>query len=226
MGTCSMMARRGVLGVLAGGAVAMLGGCGLFGGQKAYRFRMTVEVETPQGVKAGSSVYQVWAATNKAKLLPEEHARDWGVKGEAVTVDLGGGQYLFALMKTGAIQGDLAGMSMTALDPAFHNDIVESAARIAAGDGVRSPAEVARADWPLLVRFRNLADPKSVEQVSPEVARVKRIVVETTSDAVTTGIEKQLGWLMRLNGGYLDGSTIGSAANKGMLAGYFSKEIK
>jgi hypothetical protein len=51
-----MMARRGALGLLAGTVAALLSGCGSFFRSGSYRFRMTVEVETPEGVRTGSSV--------------------------------------------------------------------------------------------------------------------------------------------------------------------------
>ena len=187
-----MMARRGMMGVLAGAAAAVLGGCGMLFPNK-YRFRMTVEVETPSGLRRSSAIFEVWA-NDKARLLPDEAARDWGVKGEALVIDLLDGP-VFALLKTeNPMRADLAQMSMAALDPEFHNDIVESAARIAGSWSTRE-REVTRADWPLMVRFRDIADPKSVERIDPEAIGVKRIVVETTSDDVTTGIEKHLRWL-------------------------------
>lgn len=71
-----------------------------------YRLRLTVEVDTPQGLRKGSSVYEVWA-NNKTALLPDEAKRDWGVRGEAVAVDLPNGQTLFAPLKTNAKHGDL-----------------------------------------------------------------------------------------------------------------------
>lgn len=193
------MTRRGAIGGLLFGASFTLSGCGLIGGEKSYRFRMTVEVQTPQGVKIGSSVYRVTAGY-RPDLQPGGKARQWAVQGEAVVVDLPGGQTLFALLKTGAIQGDLVGLSMTALDPAFNNDIVESAGRIAKGDGIRSPAEVAAKDYPMLIRFRESNDPKSVELVDPvDLAKtfgpgvsLRRITVTVTDDAVTSGIEKRL----------------------------------
>ena len=49
-----MMARRGVIGLLAGGIAAFLGGCGILGSKSSYRFKMTVEVDTPEGVRSGS----------------------------------------------------------------------------------------------------------------------------------------------------------------------------
>ena len=47
----------------------------------------------------------------------------------------------------------------------------------------------------MIVKFRDLNDPKSVEMVDPVAIGVKRIVIETTGDAVTAGIEERLGWL-------------------------------
>ena len=151
------------------------------------------------------------------------------MKGEAVAVDLAEGQVLFALLKTGAIYGDMAGLSMTALDPQFKYDIVESAERISRRVGMRSPAEVppTRIDegyemgslvrtevpnYPMLVTFSDIADPASVKQVDPANlaasfgpgVKLKRITAEITDDSVTTGIEKRLGWLAQSIDGGLD----------------------
>ncbi|PKP65357.1 MAG: hypothetical protein CVT85_06470 [Alphaproteobacteria bacterium HGW-Alphaproteobacteria-7] len=197
-----MMARRGFLGVLAGSAAALVGGCGLFAGN-SYRFRMTVEVETPEGLKTGSSVYQV-EAKDQLALTPGGVGQTWNVRGEAVAVDLPGGKTLFALLKTVNTAGhdDFAYMSMRALDPAFNYNRVESANRISSGD-VTSPSDVPASDYPLLVTFGDLNDPTSVVRVAPANlaaqfgpnVRLRRITVEVTDDAVTTGIEKRLGWL-------------------------------
>lgn len=197
-----MMARRGMIRLLLGGFSVLLGGCGLLGGN-SYRFRMTVEVDTPQGLRTGSSVYEV-RARNLVGLTPEMADRQRSLKGEAVAVDLPGGKTLFALLKTvNSQRDDLTLMSMAALDPAFRNDWVECAQRIAWGYGIRSPAEVPQSDYPLLVTFHDTTDPKSVERVEPTSLAatlgpgyaLRRITVEVTDKAVTTGIVKRLGWL-------------------------------
>lgn len=59
----------GVRGLMAGGASALLCGCGLFGGN-SYRFKMTVEVDTPVGVRHGFSVMDI-VSGNKPKLMAE-----------------------------------------------------------------------------------------------------------------------------------------------------------
>lgn len=227
-----MMARRSVLGLMAGGISALLSGCGLFGGN-SYRFKMTVEVETPQGLRTGSSVYEV-IVRSKAGLDPSGKVREKKLRGEAVAVDLPGGHTLFALLKTvNPMREDLALMSMAALDPTFHNDWVESTARIAGEDGIRSPAEVLPSDYPRLVSFRDIRDPSSVERVDPanlaansgSGVTLKRITVEVTDQDVTTGIEKRLGWLTELKGGYLHRGFSSRGAPLGLSGIDFSTEI-
>jgi len=184
-------------------SVAALSGCTLLG-RSTYRFELTVEVDTPEGPRRGSSVIEVWASYN----MPGSQERLWRVRGEAVAVDLPDGKTLFTLLKTGAIHGDMAGLSMEALDPAFKNDVVESAERIAERKKITSPATVAPASYPTLVTFGDIADPTSVELVDPdnlaatfgEGTALRRITVQITDDPVTTGIEKRLGWLDEVRG--------------------------
>jgi len=196
------MVRRTVLGLFVSGAAALLAGCGLFGGN-SYRFKMTVEVDTPQGLRTGSSVYEVMAFKT-SELITGGSSSDSTLKGEALAVDLPGGRTLFALLKTvNPMREDLALMSMAALDPAFRYNRAESAQRIASDNGARSPAEVTRADYPLLVTFRNLSAPDTVERVNPANLaaalgpgyKLRRITVQRTDEPVTTGIEKRLTWL-------------------------------
>ena len=145
-------------------AALLLSACDLFAPltDESYRFRMTVEVETPEGLRTGSSVYEVTAG-NRTAILPEMADRHKGLRGEAVAVDLPGGHTLFALLKTdNAFRSDLAHVSMAALDPAYNNDWVESADRIASGDWIVSPAEVEPEDYPILVTFGDIENPATV----------------------------------------------------------------
>jgi hypothetical protein len=56
---------------------------------------------------------------------------------------------------------------------------------------------------PMLVRFRDISDPKSVERVGPNDLATSfgpgvkhvRAMIEITDAPVTTGIEARLGWL-------------------------------
>jgi len=195
-----MMARRGALGLLTGSIAALLSGCGLFG-PKSYRFRMTVEVETPQGIKTESSVYEVSGRRNVA-LTSEETKGSVSLRGEALVVDLPGGP-VFVTLKMPVAGRTLAGPATYALAPDTKRGGFEATmAGVSKLSGMftNARAELPRSDWPLMVRFRDLGDPASAEEVNPETIGVKRIVLETTGDQVTTGIEKRLGWLGTING--------------------------
>ncbi len=61
--------------------------------------------------------------------------------------------------------------------------------------------------WPLMVRFSDIADPKSVERVDPGAAGVTRITVETTRDPVTTGIQKRFHWWSQYRYRHFDGTS-------------------
>jgi hypothetical protein len=216
------MARRGVLGMLVGGATALLSGCGL-SGNPIYRFKMTVEVETPEGLKTGWSVYEV-EAKNVVALTPGGVGRERKLRGQAVAVDIALGKVLFVLVKNDS----LAEMSMAALDPAYKNDWVESAERIAAGAGIHSPAVIMTSNYPMLVTFADLSDPKTVDQVSPDNlasrfgagVTLKRITVQVTDEPVTAGIEKRLSWLPQYYDKQLSGDRYQSIENnhKGISA--------
>ena len=62
-----------------------------------------------------------------------------------------------------------------------------------------------RQTWPFFVTFGNIADPKSVREVSPDSIGVERITLEITDEPVTTGIEGRLTWRKGFPQGMLNG---------------------
>jgi hypothetical protein len=64
----------------------------------------------------------------------------------------------------------------------------------------------------MLVRFRDVRDPKTVEKVDPDDLAasfgpgvvLRRITVQLTDDPVTTGLADTLPWVTRTDGYYLD----------------------
>ena len=217
------VARRGVLGLLATvGGVLAVGACGLLGGDR-YRFRMTVAVDTPEGLRTGSSVYEVTAGRTGG-ILPEEAKRDWAVRGQAVAVDLPGGRTLFALLKTHAHFDDMMGLSMATLHPDFGGtgyDVVGVAKELARG-AWPGPAEVAPEDYPMLVTFAEEDEPASVALVQPgnlsatfgRGVRLRGITVELTDDPVRRGIKERLGWLPNYYDKQLSGDRFQMLKNK------------
>jgi hypothetical protein len=243
------MTRREVLAGLTGSAIWLSGCAGLF--PNKFRFRMTVEVETPQGLRTGSSVLEVRAS----ETTTLEYHRTMTLHGEAVAMDLPGGRSLFALMRTSGPNPDidLAMAAMALLDPAYHNDWVESVKRLAKRQGVRTSAIIPPTElqsyynqgeekqrvisnYPLLVTFQDVRDPTSVALVDPanlaatfgpDVA-LRRMTVALTDESVTKGIEKRLGWLRQYYCCMLDGSRINNsqALANNLTPGSFSTEIR
>jgi hypothetical protein len=192
-----------------------------------YRYRLSVEVDTPQGLKTGSSVIEV-KNHYKGKGFPGPEAGGIAVsaRGEAVAVDLPGGQTLFALLSGAGGDGEWAAWVMRFMVPKVPFEQVKDAksiqlaqneillANILALQGAQvlprtrpGGGGTTRANYPMLVRFKDLADPKSVEAVDPDAleksfgpgTKLRRITVQVTDDAVTSGVGKRLVWLDRMD---------------------------
>ena len=200
-----LMARRGVIGLLMGSvAVLGLGGCG---SRRRFNYKMTVEVDTPEGIRSGHTVREIRYSGNDdfAWRLPiwfGESRPQWRLKGEAVAVVLPGGKTLFALLINGAGQVDYAGRDIWKLmknEPEAKDGILELWPNMPTMPTL-NPIYKKDRILPMLVTFRDIADPASVERVDPgnlaatfgPGVRLRRITVEVTDDDVSKGIEKQL----------------------------------
>lgn len=210
MHTSKSVLMRLVFMVLCGSVVAMLAGCGLIYPSDRLRQRITVEVETPQGVRTGSSVVET--EVQEGKSWGDASGIQFTLKGEAVAVSLPGGRTLFAVLHgSGDTFRD---------DPASYQvRLLSDALRAGAQASVRVPVQglnlmqaraaakrakvnltLPRNLYPTLVTFADPTDPRSVEQVVPtDLAatfgpgvRLKRITLAVTNDAVTTGISARL----------------------------------
>jgi hypothetical protein len=184
-----MMSRRTVFGVLAGGAAAVLSGCSF---RRSFRYKMTVELETLEGIKIGYAVREV-------SFSARANGGDYGhVRGDAVAVDLPGAQTLFALLTSGDGDVDYGGDTMASLFKQLDRDEIQLWP-----DPPKTSAPIITNPVPMLVTFRDINDPTSVVRVEPAGmaaifgpgVTLKRITVEVTDEPVTTGIEARLGWL-------------------------------
>jgi hypothetical protein len=188
----------------------MLEGCGLIYRKSTFHFRMHVEVMTPQGPRRGAGVLELISEKTATFAIATSQGGT-GLIGEAVVVDLPDGPLFVLLRHPGqADSTSLANMVLDAMAPGFPDEN-------SADTGVDQNRKVARARegsiqaelppqrldpynkvkqaWPMMVRFEDLANPKSVELVDPQAIGVKRIWVENTSAPLTTGIRKRLPWL-------------------------------
>ena len=213
-----------VLAVLALAIVtALLWGSGFFHDETPdYRYRLTVEVETPEGLKTGSSVIEVNTSVAGRNSIPVPGTVSHRVRGEAVTVDLGARGVLFALLRSDDnfdwaknVVYRVASKVPRVRDAEGRLDSDgDFEAQFAAMLEHREPIELPRTfpnrghlkdqpARPMLVRLADIADPSTVQRVDPDDlaagfgpgVKLRRITVQLTDDLVTTGIEQRLTWL-------------------------------
>ncbi|MCS3725869.1 hypothetical protein [Bradyrhizobium betae] len=192
--------------------VSALTGCGSL--SETIRYRLTINVEVDGKLVSGSGVVQVKQSDTRG-LFGSMGGFGNEVSGEAVVVDLGLHGTLFALLhgpKAG--YGDLGGPAWM-LFHAFA-DLIKSETdplpqvRLLREQHAHRVLKVD--EVPMLVRFRDLDDPKSVEQIDPRNlaatfgsgVSLRDVAIEVTQDPLTAGIQAKLPWLKAMKT-HLDG---------------------
>lgn len=148
--------------ILVAGIIAWL----FFYPSTMWRYRLTLEIETPDGLKTGSGVIQINAA-RQPKVTPESLSAAVGARGEAVIVDLGNAGPLFATLTS----PDLMSAPYKLVFDIFPWNGGQGGEFTPEGMAyytpLRAKAEVPIGKLPLLVRFRNPTDPQTVQVVDP-----------------------------------------------------------
>jgi hypothetical protein len=193
-----------------------------------WRYKITVEVETPEGLKTGSAVREVRAWKNVAKFLnPDVRPVTYEVIGEAVVVDLEKRGVLFILMNVNAEQET---------KNSFSTEIRGDWERVTYFSNIKFGEKTKlENNGPRMVTFEDLSIPASVKRVSDaEMTTVfgdgvilKNIAIEMTGDPIMWSIEKWLPWLPEYYDQRLDGNQFGNikAINRtanSLSAGAFS----
>jgi hypothetical protein len=170
----------------------------------SYRYRITIEVDTADGVKAGSSVLETKTIQYPRWVTLGANDHQTTVRGEAVFVELGGGRNLVALLALRPHAEDgraalFAPRSFFSIVEGVPHDIewtkqlsTMSGRRPYAGD--RRPTLVTFADPnnPASVREVPFEDPQSV--LAPDVQSV-RAWIDLTKDPVTENLKTKLPWI-------------------------------
>jgi hypothetical protein len=188
-----------------------------------WRYKITVTVETPEGIKTGSAVREVSVYSYPTPFPEDSGAQVRVAYGEAVVVDLGERGVLFALLN-GAKLGVDYGHSLP-----FY--IFPSSTGGTTAAGIRhyrnlktSTTEIAPEWYPTFVHFKDINNRKTAEPVMEmepctnpktriprsmfcikedrfveiygEGVRLESVTVEMTTEPVTKGIvDKYLPWL-------------------------------
>lgn len=162
--------------------------------------KVTLEIETPQGLVSGSSVTRVKYQSHM-QFFGMGPVRSIRTKGEVPVVDLGNGNYVFALI----FEDDW--FPVKAFEPVISDRKKLTASNVYNYSG---PAfQIKLKHYPLLVTFNDINDPKTVREVNPNdlVATLgkgyvlKSVTMETTDDALTNSkVESVLEWLVHHKG--------------------------
>lgn len=196
--------RRLFIVILAFGTAMLIGSCDFLSGARTYRYRVTVEVDTPEGVRSGSSVWQIKSHEGGGPGNPLITQ----VSGDAVAVQLPTGT-LFALKRSQDLDAPgeyAAGVIGDGLD---HHPVPglemtrDGASNVRKLNAAKPAFDMDPSDYPLLVRFRDPGDPGSVERVSPDGlsaafgsgVHLRRIGVAVTDDQAEHQLDSLLPWL-------------------------------
>ena len=174
----------------------------------SYRYRVTVEVDTPQGLKTGSSVWEV--SVREGSGIPDSGLRA-SERGSAVAVELPTGT-LYALMKRHDYFENQRGNYVTGVMASYLNrvDYPGATKDLAWPDDVKQiirlkPVFEQDIDhYPLLVRFTDEKQAATVQKVDPANlaasfgpgVSLKRITVTYTSDRPDVhALDERLPWI-------------------------------
>lgn len=207
-------------------------------GEKSFswRYKMTVEIETPEGLKTGSAVREV-----TVHFIPNPSAKSGyndyvDMKGEAVVVDLGQKGKIFAVQN---FQDHARPFYLFDGPPGRTIKGAEFYSKL------QAKAEIDPKQYPMFVSFKDINDPLSVQLVYGEKAndpykvppyifqdnfekiygsgyKLKRVIIEMTDEPVTYKIKALLPWLTTRTTGRLDGNRYGRFDAENRLANRLS----
>jgi len=188
------MKRLGMIVIVLG--VGLLGLWMYFFPSYSWHQKMTVEVEVDGQVYSGSSVVEM-TVFGHPEIPLVQAVRDLDMYGEAVVVELPGDRYLFALLTYNAF------LASRVFEDRMDGSLSQAGERWAEIiSDLREMRDIDPKDYPLLVTFSDITDPKTVKKVDPENlaatfgpgVSLKRITLEITDEPVTEGrVEGLLG---------------------------------
>jgi hypothetical protein len=169
-----------------------------------HKYRLTIEIDTPQGVKSAAGVM----AVHRDSVSVGGMGGGTAVQGDAIFLDLGGGRNLVAILGHGKNGSAVDGMNHLAM-----NAFAAAGQRVPFNEvkQLNGKVQVQGDLIPTLVTFADLADPKTARVLDPariDAAfgsgyRLKRVTLEMVpvgfwplGEPVTRGIETKLPFLV------------------------------
>ena len=188
------------------------------------RYELSIEVETPDGLKTGSSIIEAnygWEPTLFGLISGVKNS----VTGEAVFVDLGDRKNLVVTFRARTREGSALKLPSKIFGfPPHHKTKTKTGIRAAMKAGTR---EVPIAELPFTVTFPDVRDPMSVKELDPsnigeyfgDGFSIKRAEIRMTRDSARKQIVSKLPWLEAIGSKPLNGR-LNRAGNPYGLYGY------
>lgn len=161
------------------------------------RYKITINVETPEGIKSGSAVREVTIDTFKG-FNPDKADFKADIYGEAVVVDLGEKGKLFALINTNSYTEMLYAFPIVEETAPLSPKGIEYYKNLKVGDTAKLENKIY---WPKIVMFEDMNDastvkilrrslqdntgPETLEEVLGKGVFVRDITIEITDEPIT-----------------------------------------
>ena len=173
--------------MLAAAGAVWLAGCGSLFPSAELHYKLAVDVDVEGVIHLGEGVYRVGFGSEGPFLISGEHQWDVFVNGEAFPVELGNRGIMFVLMCPDSTRADVPqppGMRSGAFSTAAAgrqalwsyfdfgvNDLPNgraAQAKIEAFAKSKKVEDMPPTALPLLVRFRDVDDPRTIKRVDPK----------------------------------------------------------
>jgi hypothetical protein len=182
-----------------------------------WRQKLTVNVDTPDGLKAGFAVSEITIS-----LRNRRGNRTASITGEATAVEVAPGKHLFALLSQMLYYKPDEELTHELAERVWHDVLPpkryarvgekmdvrkEWGPHYAAIPTLQGAREMPVELWPTFVVFADVKDPRSVKVIAPDDLasvfgpgfKIRSVTLEITKDAVTeNGVSALLPWLAGL----------------------------
>lgn len=150
--------------------------------QASWKYRLTISIDTPKGIKSGSSVWEVIRDQDDISIIQNK------TYGEAIAVDLGEKGILFGLIKGSGRRVDWIQRLLTKTYPNARGTIDEKNDYY--NRAKKYETYVAPEDYPMMVHFADINVPESIETVyQTAVIDGKRNTVNRLEDVFGKGVK-------------------------------------
>ncbi len=173
-----------------------LSGCGTYD----WHQKMTIEVQTPDGVKSGSAVTSVSWWRNH--IFKDGAPFKYNYEGEAAVVDLGQGRFLFALLSPENLHSYTASVVLDIV--AERDGLNRSIEAIKRTQELTGQVEVPKKHFPTMITFIDVKNPNTAAPVDPDDLSamfgngysLKSVTLEITEERQTDGrVAEVLPWI-------------------------------